>query len=131
MTEKLSKIETPLHQLSDKQLRDLLDASFKIFRGQIDEWETAVGALMIGRYLGWRGLYLAHSHATMRKYEEILGVSFQKMLPEEGEHAHRSYGWKLWNAKRKFVDFWSASRGEEKGFRSREILDSNGRRVAT
>lgn len=52
------------------------------YRGIGTTMESALGALIIGQYFGWRVLKLLHNPATYRKYEKVLGVEFKKVCPE-------------------------------------------------
>lgn len=82
------------------------------FRGLGTTLESALGALLIGQYFGWRVLKLIHNPSTYRKYEKILGVDFKDSCPEHtpmGEF--RSVGYAI---TKKLESFWSVVMGRRK-----------------
>lgn len=79
--------------------------------GDLSELESALGMLPIGHQYGWRVLYLMHSKATIRKYEEILGISVRDEFPEAGPSAERNNGYRLIQ---EIGKFWKVVSGEEK-----------------
>ena len=102
-------------------MMEQIDERAMAFKGDITQLESAIGALIFGRHLGWRPLYLIHDKRTLRKYEEILGVKFQDVLPPEGVRANKSVAWKFLNdAKRGLKDFWKAVKGEISGVKSQQ-----------
>ncbi|OWT66457.1 hypothetical protein CEY11_01035 [Candidimonas nitroreducens] len=105
--------------MSDEELLRLVDRVVDQYDGNLDELESAVGMLMLGRYYGWRVLLLVHSPNTVRKYQKILGLkSLKDVLPEVGMLAHRSDAWRLVEGTR---NFWKAVRGQIGGVRSPRV----------
>ncbi|MBV6303519.1 hypothetical protein KVP10_01405 [Candidimonas humi] len=105
--------------MSDEELLRLVDRVVDQYDGNLDELESAVGMLMLGRYYGWRVLLLVHSPNTVRKYQKILGLkSLKEVLPEVGRLAHRSDAWRLVEGTR---NFWKAVRGQLGGVRSPRV----------
>lgn len=86
-----------------------MDEAIVRFDGNLDELEAAVGMFMLGRHFGWKVLYILHSKKTIRKYEEILGITVRDEFPAEGPDADRSVGF---NALKKVTNFWKAVSGE-------------------
>lgn len=82
------------------------------------ELERAIDMLFVDRQLGWKVLYLTHSKATIRKYEEIVDIKVRDFFPEVGSHARRSMGWKI---AEKLSNFWKEVSGNEHGGRSTEL----------
>lgn len=78
---------------------------------QIDELESALGMYMIGFHFGWKVLYVIHSKKTIRKYEEILGISVRDAFDEFGPDADRTNAYKITQA---VSSFWKMVSGEEK-----------------
>lgn len=78
------------------------------FSGDITELEAALGVLRVGHHFGWRVLVLIHNKRTLRKYEQILGVTVREFFPAEGPSHERSvgYGWA-----KKIGNFWKAVSG--------------------
>ncbi|MBV6303540.1 hypothetical protein KVP10_01510 [Candidimonas humi] len=109
--------------MSDEELLRLVDRVVDQYDGNLDEIESAVGMLMLGRYYGWRVLLLAHSPNTIRKYQKILGIkSLKDVLPEVGMLAHRSDAWRLVEGTQ---NFWKVVRGQIGGVRSTRVDKSS------
>jgi len=102
-------------EITPKDLIETCLAAIKPYKGDFTKLESAIGALIIGKRMGWRVMFLIHNRSTLREYEKILGVKFQEVLPEVGELAHKSIGWA---AAQKIGNFWKAVKGEISGVRS-------------
>ena len=101
--------------LTHQQIGKIADKQFKEFKGDMREFESAIGALIIGQQLGWKVLLLAHDRRTIDKYGKILGVDFRESMPEVGELADKSMAWK---AVQKVGNFWKAVKGEIKDIKT-------------
>ncbi|HEU5046443.1 MAG TPA: hypothetical protein VFT64_01220 [Rickettsiales bacterium] len=104
--------------MNDKELLKIIDAAAKDFSGICTEMETAIGALVFGRHVGWKPLLLMHDKKTLRKYEKILGIEFRDVLPEVGELSDKSVAWKL---AQKASNFWKAVSGHIPGIRTNQV----------
>lgn len=104
--------------MTHKEELEMIESAIKNFRGQLPTLEGAIGAYLVGKEIGWKVVYLVHEKRTLRKYEEILGINFREVLPEEGRWAHKSMAWK---AVQKVSNFWKAVKGEIPGIRSPEM----------
>lgn len=107
---------TPLTEQQLGRIGELTKKAIDNFDGQSDELEMALGMLTMGYYVGWKVLVLWHSKRTIRKYEEILGITVREEFPEEGELAGRSNAFVI---AQKVSNFWKAVSGEDKSI-SRE-----------
>lgn len=110
-----------LKTLTSKQKNELFEIEQKAiarFQGTLDELETALGMLRIGYHVGWRVLVLIHDRRTIKKYEEILGISIKEIFSETGPSSERCRGYIIAS---KLKDFWKAVRGEVKIEGRREI----------
>ena len=87
----------------------LMDETIVRFEGNMDELESALGMYMIGRHFGWKVLYIIHSKRTIRKYEDILGITVREEFDAEGPDAERSNGFRAVNT---VTNFWKAISGE-------------------
>jgi hypothetical protein len=96
-------------ELTDSELVELIDNSIMKFKGNTEEIENAIGALMLGRKTGWRPLFLIHSPKSIKKYETILGADFREVMPEEGPKSKRLVAWIL---AKKVSNFWKLVKGE-------------------
>ncbi len=105
--------------MKDQDLIKLIDKACKDFSGISTELETAIGAFMLGRLIGWKPLLLIHDKKTLRKYENILGIQFREALPEEGKLAKKSLAW---NLSQDVSNFWKAVSGHIPGIRSNKII---------
>ena len=82
------------------------------FQGHGSTIESAIGALVVGQYFGWRVLKLFHTPATYRKYEKLLGVEFKDLCPEITDMGKRkSYGYAITE---KLESFWAVVMGRRK-----------------
>jgi hypothetical protein len=88
-----------------------LDKAIRQTGLQLDELESALGMYMIGFHFGWKVLYVIHSKKTIRKYEEILGISVRDVFDEIGPDAERTNAYKVMQA---VSSFWKLVSGEEK-----------------
>ncbi|MEZ5559155.1 MAG: hypothetical protein R3E86_11540 [Pseudomonadales bacterium] len=95
----------------EAMLLDIERKAFANFHGQTGELLSALGMLRLGDHFGWRPLVIMHSKRTIRKYEDILGISIREFFPEEGPSASRSRGFKV---AKTFSNFWKAVSGDEK-----------------
>ena len=102
--------------MNDQEIVGIIDRAVDGFEGDLDELESAIGMLMMGRHYGWKVLMLIHSPNTIRKYNRILGIQgLRDVLPEVGVLAHRSTAWRLVYGTR---NFWKVVRGQIGGVRS-------------
>jgi hypothetical protein len=104
-----------------QELVQLINAAVDRYRGNFDELEKAIGVLMLGDYVGWKVLALVHNKRTIRKYEEILGISMREFFVEEGPIAMRSMGYRVALS---MGSFWKAVSGDIPVENRRE-LDGN------
>lgn len=82
------------------------------FRGIGTTLESALGALIVGQFFGWRVLKLMHNPATYRKYEKVLGVEFKAVCPEITEFGKKkSIGYAITE---KLGSFWAVVMGKRK-----------------
>ena len=108
------------HPLSEKQLVDIVDKAIKNFGpGTAESLSGAIGYLMIGRKLGWRVMFFMHSQGTVRKYEKILDVKTQDVMPEVGTLARKALAYQ---AVQRASNFWKAVKGEVAGVKSKELV---------
>jgi hypothetical protein len=82
------------------------------FRGVGTTLESALGALVLGQYFGWRVLKIMHNPSTYRRYETVLGVKFKDVCPEITETGKRkSIGYAI---TQKLGSFWAVILGKRK-----------------
>lgn len=111
---KLEENRTLLAELTPQQVWEMHlieKEAFARFKGQIDEFEAAVGMFHLGHHVGWKPLVLIHNKRTLKKYEDILGIKVREYFKEEGPSADRSIGYKI---VKKLGNFWKAVSGEVK-----------------
>lgn len=101
----------PLTSREQSEYFELVHRAIYDFAGSIDQLESALGFLYVGKYFGWRVLYVIHSKKTVATYEKILGINVRELFPEEGKHAKRSNGFRLLKNIR---NYWDVVRGAEK-----------------
>ena len=100
-----------LYEFITKKQNDTIAQSIENYQGQAYPLETALGAVLIGHHYGWRVLKIIHSPATYKKYEQILGVSFEEICPERGPKAKKSLGLKIAD---RLNSFWAVATGKKK-----------------
>lgn len=106
-----------------EQLVRIANDALNRFTGTADELEKALGMLMLGDYMGWRVLVIIHNKRTIRKYEEILGISVREFFPEEGPIAMRSLGYSIAT---ELGNFWKVVSGDISVEDRRELASTNG-----
>src|SRR6218665_2142971 len=105
--------------MNDQEILAVIDRAVDQFDGNLDELESAVGMLMLGRHYGWRVMLLIHSPNTIRKYLKILGIkNLRDVLPEVGVLAHRSTASRMVDGTK---NFWKVVRGQLSGIRSARV----------
>ena len=107
MTDNLKKL-----LVLDEATEQTILQQMKEFRGVGTTLESALGALIIGQYFGWRVLKLMHNPATYRRYEKTLGIEFKNVCPEITELGKKkSIGYAITE---KLGSFWAVVMGRRK-----------------
>ena len=83
----------------------LICEAWEKFEGDLPPFESAVGALIFGRLAGFDALRVVHSWRTLRKYEDILGITFKDRLLDRTPDSRRVNGIRYAD---KFNQFWKA-----------------------
>ncbi|MBL0423425.1 hypothetical protein JI739_24030 [Ramlibacter sp. AW1] len=110
----MAKKKRDVHLMSPEQsskAADRIKYAIENFNGSFEELESAIGMYMLGHYVGWRVLVLLHSKRTIRKYEEILGITVRDEFADEGPEADRSLAY---GVAKKVSNFWKVVSGETK-----------------
>jgi len=108
----------PLSPSEAAELSRIVDSAALHYTGNVDELWGAVGMLMLGRLYGWRVLYIVHSKRTIKKYEEILGITVREFFRETGPLTERSRGYMVAQA---LGNFWRVVSGDLKVERRRDL----------
>ncbi|SKA94989.1 hypothetical protein SAMN02745130_03713 [Thiothrix eikelboomii] len=96
----------------DKETEEAILQKMREFQGVATTLESALGALVVGQYFGWRVLKLLHTPATYRRYEKVLGIKFQDVCPEITEMGRKkSIGYAITE---KLGSFWAVIMGRKK-----------------
>lgn len=96
----------------EKETEELILQKMREFKGIATTLESALGALVVGQYFGWRVLKLLHTPATYRRYEKVLGIRFQDVCPEITEMGKKkSIGYAITE---KLGSFWAVIMGRKK-----------------
>lgn len=112
------KSETPpLTEQQSARFAEIARFAVQNFQGSSDELEAALGMYVLGVYLGWKPLVLMHSKKTIRKYEQILGITVREEFDEEGPTSERSRAFVI---ARGVTNFWKAVSGEDKSINKSE-----------
>ena len=120
----VNRSSKPVKDLTDAELVELIASSFNRFEGTADSWESAVGMMFLGKYMGWKIVHLVHSQATVKKYEKILGIDVKTDFEPSTDASQRSVAWKAIEG---FSNFWKAVKGETDIPNARsQVIDSAG-----
>lgn len=120
----LQRPSKPVKDFTDDELVALIKNSLDRFQGTADSWESAVGMMFVGKYMGWKIVHLVHSQATVKKYESILGINVKTDFDPTTDASHRSVAWKAIEG---FSNFWKAVKGETDIPNARsQVIDSVG-----
>lgn len=93
----------------DDELLKIVDSATERYKGDCTVLETAIGALVVGRVIGWKPLFLIHANPTIKRYEQVLQISFRDVLPDVGRRADKSLAWHVVQSGKKFWDVFRAS----------------------
>lgn len=96
--------------LTDEQ-NEILVTRTKEYKGQMPSLSAALGAVAMGHVYGWRVLKIVHSPATLKKYEEIIGLKYDEICPDVTELSSRNVGFRLYQ---KIGAFWNVVLGKVK-----------------
>jgi len=98
--------------LLDEETEQKILQNIREFQGLGTTMESALGALIMGQYFGWRVLKLLHNPATYRRYEKALGIEFKDVCPEITELGkQKSIGYAITE---KLGSFWAVIMGKRK-----------------
>lgn len=106
-------------KLTDEQNKELA-ARCEEFKGQITTLSAALGAIHVGQIFGWRVLKIIHSPATLKKYEQIIGLKYEEICPETTESSMRNVGYRV---SQKIGGFWKVVLGQVKVDNKNEAND--------
>jgi len=106
-------------QLTDEQ-NAIVSKRANVFKGQIPTLSAALGAIHIGHVYGWRVLKIIHSPATLKKYEEIIGLKYEEICPETTDQSMRNAGYRV---AQKIGAFWNVVLGKVKVDNKNEAND--------
>ena len=87
---------------------DIIAAAMTRFKGQGPELESAIGMLYLGHVFGWKVLYVLHSVATVKKYEDFLDIKVKERFAESTDYSERSMGFRI---AKTLTNFWRVVRG--------------------
>lgn len=97
-----------MEQMTSEQFVALIDSVIENYHGDSDVLFSSIGALMVGRKYGWRVLMIVSSSVSYAKYQKILGVKFNQILPEVTSLSERSLGYRI---VKRLNNFWDVVRG--------------------
>jgi hypothetical protein len=74
----------PDKPMTDEEFFAICHRAYKGYKGDIRDLERAIGTLFVGRFTGWKPIYLMQDRKSLKKYESFLGIRFQDVLVDEG-----------------------------------------------
>ena len=98
-----------------------LEDSYANYRGDATVLESAWGTIFMSLIYGWKVVYLMHSQATIRKYQDITGLVFREIAPESTVISRKSMAFKVVESG---TNFWRVIRGQEPGIKTTQLKDS-------
>lgn len=110
-------------------MSDLFDFDTHI-KGVIETYQgdaailgNAIGALVLGRYVGWRVLRVVYSTRSYSRYQSILGVQFKDVLRERDVLSRRSLALRILDRVGGFWEFCRSSVGPQELVGKRSLFD--------
>src|ERR1035441_9295774 len=98
-----SGAEAVRKRISEADIQRIAKA-FADYDGTLEVFESAIGALLVGRMVGFDALRIVHGSRTLRNYEKILGgISFRRELAPRTEDSLRVKGIRYAEG---FKQFW-------------------------
>lgn len=93
------------------------------YKGYAPALSDAVGALVLGQLYGWKAVYMIHSRSSIKRFEEILGLSLRDSMPERTELSSRILGVRLAD---ELGRFWAVVKGDVSVPGGKSYLDDLG-----
>ena len=103
----------------DTHIRGVVEA----YQGDATVLGNALGALVLGRYVGWRVLRVVYSNKSYIKYQKILGIQFKDVLRERDIYAKKSLALRILDEVGGFWDFCRSSAGPAELQGKRSLLN--------
>lgn len=97
--------------LNEAELKKAIEDAIHRFHGYAPRLETAIGAIYVGKALGWEVLYLMHNRSTIKQFDEILGFSLRDQMEANTPLSKKNHVWRWTN---KAQAFWKVVRGDIK-----------------
>ncbi len=103
----------------DDHIRGVVEA----YQGDATVLGNAIGALVLGRLVGWRALRVVYSTGSYTKYQKILGIQFKDVLRERDIYSKKSLGLSILDEVGGFWDFCRSSAGPAELHGKRSLLN--------
>lgn len=75
--------------ISDEELMQRIDAALSEYHGQIDDFYSAVGMVMVGRLMGWRAMRIMCQRRHWSVASKIFG-DLKEIMPERGKYYRKA-----------------------------------------
>jgi len=109
-------------KLSDQELVSAIAKAVEKYKGYVPSLEGAIGALFVGKTMGWEVLLLMHNRSTLNKFQKILEIDFQDQMKDRTDFSRKSFAW-VWSEK--MNNFWKLAKGEIGYSKRSQIHDSD------
>lgn len=93
------------------------------YQGDATVLGNALGALVLGRYVGWRVIRVVYSNNSYSKYQNLLGIQFRDVLREREILSRKSLGLSILDRIGGFWDFCRSSSGPPELKTQRNLLN--------
>lgn len=95
--------------INDEELMAKIEIALSEYSGQVDDFYSAVGMIVVGRLLGWRVMRLVAPSRIWSVAIKIFGDP-KLLMPDRGKYAHKSVGLLLAD---KLGGYWDMIRGSK------------------
>ena len=69
--------------MTQQQFYEISNKAISNFHGNGRVLESALGALMVGQFIGWRPLLLMHGGSAIKRYQTILELIFSRYFQKK------------------------------------------------
>lgn len=77
-----------------ERIESIINQAAKTYTGDMNVLESAIGALVMGQFFGWRVLRIIHGSSAYARYQRILGVRFMDVCPDHTKLSRRNNGYR-------------------------------------
>lgn len=95
--------------ITDEELLKKIDSAMADYHGQIDDFYSAVGVIVVGRLMGWRAMRLMSQRRHWSLASTIFG-DLKEIMPQKGSYYDKSIAMAIVD---KIGGYWDYVRGSK------------------